>query len=83
MTMGDAAHHCEQLEALLSEHEALRAQLGAASEQIEAICSLLAHNGCDCDCDHHHEEHDIDCDRCLACRVNGVIVGSPVEKPNE
>lgn len=34
---------------------------------------VLAANGCDCDCGHSSDEHDDDCDRCLACRVEGAL----------
>ena len=37
------------------------------------IGAVLAANGCDCDCGHSSDEHDDDCDRCLACRVEGAL----------
>lgn len=34
---------------------------------------LLAEEGCSCECDHSQHDHDVECDRCLACRVAAVL----------
>jgi hypothetical protein len=44
-----------------------------AADKLDLVRGLLARNGCDCDCDHDTESHDDGCDRCLACRIDGVV----------
>jgi len=41
--------------------------------KIEAVGELLAENGCDCDCDHGYDDHNVECDRCLACRIDAAL----------
>jgi hypothetical protein len=57
-------------EGLYNERNALWRQ---ATDKLDAVRAVLEQNGCDCDCDHGGEEHDADCERCLACRIAGVV----------
>lgn len=69
-----AAKEASLLCELLCEFANARADmLRAAEAKLKAIGQLLEANGCDCECDHHFEEHDSDCERCLACRIGGVL----------
>lgn len=42
-------------------------------DALEAVATIIGCNGCDCECEHHHKEHEVDCERCLACRVSMAI----------
>lgn len=52
-----------------SADRALAAAVARAGAVIEA-------EGCDCDCEHDSEGHDHECERCLACRVEGALRGA-------
>lgn len=47
----------------------------SAEDKLDAIVVLLKNDGCSCDCEHHSMEHDDDCERCLACQINSVLLG--------
>jgi hypothetical protein len=44
-----------------------------ALNAIKRVEAVLSRNGCDCECAHLWDEHDIDCERCLACRVEAAL----------
>jgi hypothetical protein len=63
-----------ELEAVKVERDALQAEL----QRLYAdVGDVLSASGCSCDCEHHYEEHDADCDRCLGCRIEAVMVRQP------
>jgi hypothetical protein len=69
---------CDALRAEVEKESALRAELTREVQRlrarVDAVGQVLAENGCDCECGCHAGEHDDDCDRCLACRVQDVIM---------
>jgi hypothetical protein len=50
-------------------------EIQKAKDKVSAVFDLLSANGCDCDCGCDCEGHSPDCERCLACRIEGVIHG--------
>lgn len=57
--------------------EPLRRELAEAKGRVAAIGELLAANGCDCECAHGQFDHEIGCERCLGCRISGVLTPAP------
>lgn len=53
----------------------LLARLRMAEAVRDRVGAVLVAAGCSCDCGHDSEGHDDDCDRCVACLVQGAING--------
>lgn len=57
-----------------AEATATRMQSSSEPAFVDAVCNILAENGCDCGCECGFYENAEDCKRCLGCRIETAMV---------